>query len=369
MLEVAAAHPRRACVLVVDDEPAQRHGLCRLIQQTGYRVLEAGSVAAAKGVLDGSNVDVVVLDVGLPDGNGLSLLNHPRLEEKSVGAVVLTASRDRADLQTALERGATSYLAKGADELTVQAQIEIALRQVEARREAATQRHGLESALAESLARWDGLPRGMAEAFCAAWDLRHIETGAHVRRIGSYSEVLALALGFPASDASRLGEVAVLHDLGKVAIPDAILCKAGPLTSAELEIMKRHTVEGAKMLGATKHPFFEQAALVALRHHERWDGSGYPDGLRGDACPLEARIVAVADVYDALGHARCYKSAWTDEQIRRHFLEASGKLFEARIVDALLSAQPQLRRLAAALPDSGTLPSAFPVGLPSAAGG
>jgi response regulator RpfG family c-di-GMP phosphodiesterase len=125
--------------------------------------------------------------------------------------------------------------------------------------------------------------------------------------------------------------------------------------------MKRHTVEGCKMLSAVSHPFFERAALVALRHHERWDGSGYPGGLRGEECPREARIVAVADVYDALGQARCYKAAWTDEQIREYFQQNSGKLFEAALVDALFDSLPQLRNIASELPDSATLPAAVAV--------
>ena len=360
MNELAVARPRNARVLVVDDEQPLRSGLRRLLERTGHHTLEAASVAAAKGVLDESSVDVMVVDVGLPDGSGLSLLRHPSVVNKSVMAVVLTASRDEGDLRTALERGATSYLSKGADDLTVQAQIEIALRQAAARREAANVRQGLESALAESVARWEGLPRGVALGFCAAWDLRHIETGAHVRRIGAYSEVLALALGFSANAAANLGEVAILHDIGKIAIPDAILCKNGRLTDAEFEIMKRHTLEGAKILGSAKHPFFERASLVALRHHERWNGSGYPGGLQGEQCPLEARIVAAADVYDALGQARCYKPAWSEQQIGCYFREGSGSLFEARIVDALFDSLPELRRLGAGLPDSGTFPTSLP---------
>jgi response regulator RpfG family c-di-GMP phosphodiesterase len=349
--------PAPSQILVVDDEPSLRRGVCRLVEQAGHRVLEAGSLAEARQRLELGGVDVLVLDVTLPDGNGLALLDKTAgSTDTTVPTVVFTSSQNRADLQLALERGAVSFLSKSADGLTLTAQIEIALREGQGRRSAATQRRSLEGALADALSHWRGLPRGLAQGLCSAWDLRHIETGAHVRRIGAYSEVLASALGSTDAEAAALGEVAVLHDIGKIAIPDAILCKPAKLTPAEFELMKRHTVEGAKILSAVPHPFFERAAVVALRHHERWDGSGYPGGLRGEQCPLEARVVAVADVYDALGQTRCYKPAWTEQQIRDFFEESSGNAFESKLVDALFDSIPRLRELASQLPDSGTFP-------------
>jgi putative two-component system response regulator len=209
----------------------------------------------------------------------------------------------------------------------------------------------MEASLAEGLAQWDQLPRKLAESLCGAWDLRHVETGAHVRRIAAYSEVLASAVDMSSHDALQLGHAALLHDIGKIAIPDAILTKPGRLTEQEFEIMKRHTTEGARLLSGVEHPLLQRAAVVALRHHERWNGSGYPDGLRGDACPLDARIVAVVDVYDALGHARCYKTAWSEERIATFFREGSGTQFEARIVDALFNCAPRLKQLAQEWPE------------------
>lgn len=343
-------------ILVVEDEPTLRRGLCRLIEAAGYRSLEADCLSAARSQLALGGVDVVVLDIGLPDGNGLSLLKQDALLRGEVPTLVFTSSRERCDVQTALDQGAVGFLPKSTDNFTVSAHIQIAVRQAAERRAAARDRCQLESSLADLVSRWHGLPRGLAAGFCSAWDLRHVETGAHVRRIGAYSEVLALALGASQSDATMLGEVAVLHDIGKIAIPDSILCKPGPLTRAELEIMKRHPVEGARMLHAATHPFFDQAALVARWHHERWDGSGYPDGLRGEEFPRDARIVAVADVYDALGQARCYKAAWSPEEIVAYFSKCSGAQFEAKIVEALFDSLPRLRQLADQFPDAGSFP-------------
>ena len=183
------------------------------------------------------------------------------------------------------------------------------------------------------------------------------KSAASASPIASARAASIVALGATQDDATMLGEVAVLHDIGKIVIPDSILCKPGPLTPAEFEIMKRHPAEGARLLRAGAHPFFDQAALVAAWHHERWDGSGYPDHLRGEECPLDARIVAVADVYDALGQARCYKAAWSPEQISAYFAKASGTQFEPKIVDALFDSLPRLRELAVEFPDSGTFPT------------
>jgi len=331
-----------------------RRGLRRLAEQAGHRVLEADSE------LQTGDVDVVLLDVGLPGESGLALLKDVRLLERATSVVVFTGSEDRVHMRTALASGAISYLRKSADALTIEAQIEIALRQARAHREALASRQRLEGSLADVLSSWESVPRKLAEGLCSAWDLRHVETSTHVRRIGAYTKVVASALGSSDKDALGLGDAAILHDLGKIAIPDAILCKPGQLTEQEFEIMKRHTVEGAHMLDGIKQPFFERAALVALRHHERWDGSGYPDGLVGEACPRDARIVAIVDVYDALGQPRCYKPAWREDQIIEFFREKSGKQFETVMVTALLDSIPRLRELAVEIPESVGTSAVFP---------
>jgi response regulator RpfG family c-di-GMP phosphodiesterase len=348
------------CVLLVDDEPSVRRGLRRLAEQAGHRVLEAASVTAAKEQLDRGGVDVVLLDVGLAEENGLELLKDIRLMERAASTVVFTGSADRADMKLALASGALSYLRKSADAFTIEAQIEIALSHARAQRDALANRRKIEGSLTDALTSWEMLPRKLAEGLCSAWDLRHIETSSHVRRIGAYSTVLAKAVGFSDKDAAALGDAAILHDLGKIAIPDAILCKAGALTEQEFEIMKRHTVEGAHMLGGIEQPFFQRAAMLALRHHERWDGSGYPDGLVGEACPREARIVGIVDVYDALGQTRCYKAAWSAEQISAFFRERSGKQFESSLVAALFDSIPQLRELAFEIPEAAGSSAVFP---------
>ncbi len=350
----------RARVLLVDDEAAVRRGLRRLIEGVGHTVLEAGALSPAIQVLDQSHVDVVVLDVGLRGECGLSLLQHPRVVGREVAVLVLPGCTDRSLMKAAVSAGATGYLLKSTDELTLEAQIESSWEQVQAQRAWSGERRNLESSLTEALSRWRDLPRHVARGLCRAWDLRHIETGAHVRRIGAYAEVLGVAVGLSAQDARELGHVSVLHDIGKLSVPDAILSKPSRLTSEEMEVMKRHTVDGARMLSGIRHHFFERAAAVALHHHERWDGSGYPDALQGADCPLDARIVAIVDVYDALSTARCYKPVWSDPQVLAFFEQARGVQFESRLVDAFIACLPRFKELSRDISEGEPVPASFP---------
>jgi response regulator RpfG family c-di-GMP phosphodiesterase len=323
-------------VLVVDDDPLARHAASRVLQGAGFDVLQAGTASAAASLLSVRQVAVVILDIGLPDSSGLDLLDQLNVSHPDLSVIMLTASTDRADMDAAILRGAVGYLRKPIDPMMLEAQVLTAQRSAEARRATRARCSSLETSLENARQSLDHLPRELARQLTCVWDLRLIETGGHVRRVGAYSEALALALGSAPVDAATLGQVAMLHDVGKMMIPDAILSKPGRLDPDELEIMKGHAAAGAKLLAGVSHPFLQRAAVVALRHHERWDGSGYPSNLRGDECPADARIVGIADVFDALHQARCYKRAWSDPEVMAYFQEQSGKLFDRRIVAALL---------------------------------
>jgi putative two-component system response regulator len=348
-------------VLVVDDDTALRNTAVRILSRAGHQTRAAATAADALRELAGGGVDVVVLDVGLPDRSGLDLLSDIDAAAIDVGVVMLTADDRASTLHESLRRGAQSFLRKPFDPLTLQAQIMVALMRQRSNRQARSQRRALSSAVHEGQGQLDRLPRMLLQRLCDAWNLRHVETGAHVRRIALYTEVLALTLEDPLEDARSLADAAIAHDLGKIAIPDAILGKPGRLTAAEFDVMKVHPVIGARMLSDFGHPFMDLAATIALRHHERWNGSGYPDGLRGDECPRAARIVAIVDVYDALSQARCYKPGWSEAAITEYLRSSSGELFEPAMVRALLDSLPEFRRIAAALPDEPPSPLAAPL--------
>ncbi|WP_424769069.1 HD domain-containing phosphohydrolase [Paenibacillus sp. sgz302251] len=171
---------------------------------------------------------------------------------------------------------------------------------------------------------------------------RSKETGNHVRRVAEYSCILALGLGMSEAEAEMLRSASPMHDIGKVAIPDAILQKPGKLTAEEFELMKSHAETGYRLLKNSKRPLMKAAAIVALQHHEKWDGSGYPQGLKGEDIHIYGRITAIADVFDALGSARIYKAAWELENILSLIREEQGKHFDPLVVDVFFEQLPLL---------------------------
>ncbi|HEX2671658.1 MAG TPA: HD domain-containing phosphohydrolase, partial [Polyangiaceae bacterium] len=272
--------------------------------------------------------------------------------EPYVGAIVLTGSAKRADMLDALRLGASGYLRKPIDPVALEALVAHALDAARRNREQPWDRLRVDAELERSHTALAEMAERFAEHLTSAWDLRHVETGAHVRRIARFTEILARSMGESELRSRNLGYAAMLHDVGKIAIPDTILTKQGPLEPAEFEMMKTHPVLGARLLEGIAHPLVEMAARVALSHHERWNGSGYPRGLVGANCPWEARVVAIVDVYDALSQARCYKPAWDEARIVEHFRAASGTLYETELVRVLLDRLPELRAAALAFPDS-----------------
>jgi PAS domain S-box-containing protein len=174
------------------------------------------------------------------------------------------------------------------------------------------------------------------DALAQACEFRDDDTGHHTERVGEMSARIARAMGEPKKFVAKLQLAAPLHDVGKIGIPDAVLLKPGKFTDEEMEVMRQHTTIGAKVFERSVSPFMLLAREIALCHHERWDGSGYPNGLRGADIPLAARIVAVADVYDALTHERPYKRAWSSAEAIEEIAAQSGKHFDPRVVDAFL---------------------------------
>lgn len=180
---------------------------------------------------------------------------------------------------------------------------------------------------------------------------RDYETGMHVRRTGLYCEVIAAGAGWSVDRIRQIRLAAPMHDLGKIGIPDAILRKCGPLSDAEHLIMQRHTVIGADLLAGSNAPVLQMAYDIALCHHERWDGSGYPQGLRGEEIPEEARIVAIADVFDALSHDRAYRLAFNDGQVEAMMNEGRGRYFDPYLLDVVASHFPEMWAIAKSLRD------------------
>jgi putative two-component system response regulator len=175
-----------------------------------------------------------------------------------------------------------------------------------------------------------------------AAEFRDDETGEHIKRVGRYCEVLAKVLGLSPDRQKELFYASSMHDVGKIGVPDGILLKAGPLSPEEFEIMKRHTIIGAKILSGSHHPILKLAEILALTHHERWDGKGYPYGLSGEEIPIEGRICALADFFDACTSSRIYRPPLSNEKVLNIIKEESGKHFDPRVVQAFFDILPDI---------------------------
>ena len=295
-------------ILIVDDEPAIPNLLCRWLVSEGYDCVTASDGASALKSLEEGGVQLVLTDIMMPGMSGVDLLTVIRTLFQDVAVVMVTAVDDKDTGEMALDLGAFGYVTKPFDRNNIFITVKNAL---ERRRLSVLSREYKETLEKEVIKRTAEVRLREEEIIfrlLSATGYRDTETGAHVRRIGSYASVIARALGWSVKEAGDIRLAAPMHDVGKIGIPDAILLKPGPLTHDEFEVMKRHTSIGAQILNDSAVPLLMMASEIALSHHERYGGSGYPQGLVGDAIPESARIVSVVDVYNALVHDRVYRN-------------------------------------------------------------
>jgi len=313
-------------ILLVDDEVAQLLLLRMLLEQQDYKVVTASNGQEALELFrKNPTIRLVVTDLDMPVMDGYELIRCIRSEQsRYTYTIVLTSNEDKTSVVKALNFGADDFLTKPALNEELQLRIKSGIRLLR-----------LEShdALILSLAK-------LAE-------YRSEETGFHLERVQRYAWLLAEdmtencpELALTIAFAEELSQVTVLHDIGKVATPDNILHKPGKLTEAEFEIMKDHAGIGGKMLldifTQTGSHYIKTASDIAMYHHEKYDGSGYPEGLAGDEIPISARIMALADIYDAMSSKRCYKEAFPHEKVKSIIVEMRGKHLDPDVVDSFL---------------------------------
>lgn len=331
---------RTARILVVDDDLANLNLLMRTLQRAGFSNLHA--VHQSHEVLPAiSNFkpDVILLDLHLPGVNGIDLLLditslHGRRNYLPV--LVLTGDGSREMRDAALAAGARDYLTKPFDAgevlLRVRNLIETRLLNVELSR----QNQLLSERCAARTEELEAAKLEILERLARAADFRDEVSHGHTTRVGDLAARIALQMGFAEHELKQLRIAARLHDIGKIGLSDSILLKPGPLAPAEFRQQEKHTIIGATILAGSRFPILRLAEEIALTHHECWDGSGYPCGLRGEEIPISGRIVAVADVFDALTHARPYKQAWRFEDAIAEIRNHSGTKFDPAVVDAFL---------------------------------
>lgn len=331
-------------VLIVEDEPADAEFAKRTLSAGGRADFDTCLVEQVSEALDcfqHGEFDALLLDLGLPGYCGLEALQEIRSEDGEIPIVVLTGLSDERVALQAIEQGAQDYLVKGqltADSLTRSIRYAILRQQ-------------LLAALREQTAIVRRAHEETINRLVTASMYRDEETGAHIRRVGMYSALMAEALGWSWDDVDRIRMAAPMHDIGKIGIPDAVLQKLGKLTPEEYEVMKRHTLIGAEMLVGSESPVLELGRIIALNHHERWDGQGYPTGLSTDDIPECARIVAIVDVYDALTHDRVYRPALPEEEAIRILENGQGTHFDPSLLRVFLSLLPEIKRIERETPD------------------
>lgn len=318
-------------ILIVDDELAGLHTLESILDGQGYQIVMAQSGPEALKKTRELLPDVILLDVMMPGMDGFevcrSIRNDPLLAE--IPIIMLTALDDRKSLLIGLESGADDYITKPYDRYELRARL-LGITRLNRYRKLLNERANLEVAHEKLLSAYDATIEGWSRAM----DLRDKETEGHTLRVTEIAEKLGRIMGVGEDELIFMRRGALLHDIGKLGVPDAILLKPDKLTDEEWEIMHQHPQYAYDMIQPIE--YLRPALDIPFCHHEKWDGSGYPRGLKGKDIPLTARIFAVVDVWDALTSDRPYRSAWDKEKAREYIKAQSGKHFDPHVVEQFL---------------------------------
>jgi len=344
-----------ATILIIDDQLTSR----QILQQLVSSIEENTSVEAFANPLQalqwtsGNAVDLILVDYKMPEMNGVEFIQRFRTHPSTshVPVIMVTSIEDRAVRYEALEAGATDFLMKPVDHHECRARCHNLLTQYQQYKIISDRSRWLERRVSEATSEIRLRERETLLRLARAGEYRDEETGNHVIRMAKYSRVIAEQLGFSKDDADVIEMAAPMHDIGKIGIRDDILLKPGKLTHEEFEIMKRHTIIGYDILKDSPSKFLQMGGIIALSHHEKFDGTGYPYGKKGNEIPIEARIVAVADVYDALVSERPYKNAWSMDAALDYMESHSGKHFDPDALYAFKEQIDTVSKIQGMLPD------------------
>jgi putative two-component system response regulator len=311
-------------ILVVDDEPYNLAVFSRILEPE-YRLVFARNGAEALSAVAKHNPRLILLDIQMPDMDGYDICKALKANAaiSEIPVIFVTTLNDSGNEEMGFAVGCVDYLIKPVIPSIVRARVRTHL----------------------SLVQLAKLEKSHRDAIYMLGEVGHFnddDTGDHIWRMAAYSSLLAKELGWKTQDVELLGLAAPMHDTGKIGIPDAILRKPGKLDEAEWQVMRRHCAYGRQILSKSNAPVFVLAAEVAMYHHERWDGSGYPENLAGLSIPESARIVAIADVFDALTTARPYKQPWPPEKAFQEIRQGAGRHFDPDFVACFVNMQPKV---------------------------
>ena len=325
-------------ILIVDDKKENVQLLQKFLDAAGHRVRTALDGETALLSIAARPPDLILLDIKMPGIDGVEVCRRLQQDERTarIPVIFISALEDTRIKMKAFQAGGVDYITKPFSNEEVVARVSTHLQLND-------YRHNLEQKVEEGIARIKDLNEELEltqneiiVALGALLEERSRETGHHVVRVAECSRLLAELRGLDEETCYLIHRAAPLHDAGKVAIPDHILHKQGPLDPEEWKIMKTHAMRGYEIFKNSTRPILRMVALIAREHHENWDGSGYPGALAGEEISMAGRIVHLADVFDALGHKRCYKKAWSIEEVFRFIREKAGSMFDPELVRLLL---------------------------------
>lgn len=332
-------------LLIIDDEPMNIKLLEKYLKQAGYKnILSTQDSGIAVELYSQYKPDLVLLDLNMPTMDGFEVLEclH-RIETKSyVPVMVLTANTDDESRLRALDAGAKDFINKPFSKVEVLTRIRNMLEVRTAHKRLQQQNELLEQKVNERTQELRDSQLEIVQRLGLASEYRDNETGQHIIRMSYYSKILAEHIGLPTHQCELILNASPMHDIGKLGIPDSILLKPGKLTKEEFAVMKTHTTIGASLLENARSPITETAQIIAISHHEKWDGSGYPNSLSGEDIPLVGRIVAIADVFDALTSVRPYKPAWSIDEAIAEIKKTAGTHFDPELVAHFIKAIPEI---------------------------
>jgi putative two-component system response regulator len=332
-------------VLIVDDDRINLALFSHLLEDIpDTTIFEASNPADALTWCREHDTDLLLLDYMMPHMDGFAFLEQFRLlsGQDHIPVIMITADAKTAVRHAALELSANDFLSKPVNKVELRSRVcnMLSLRRSQLRQSGLAR--SLQCKVEEADEKLQESDQGAANRLSTAAQYRDPETGAHLLRMAGYARLTATNLGLSAEEQDDIDNAAPLHDIGKIGIPDYILLKPGRLDDAEMQIMRTHPLIGAEILKDGNSKLMRNAAIIALSHHEKFDGSGYPYGLKGEDIPLYGRIVAVADVFDALTSSRPYKAAWSIERATDWLRQNAGGHFDPACVEALLKDRGQI---------------------------